>query len=203
MVRYFPEQKDYWLQLAGIYQRQDRNEEALAVRELAYRQGLLVKERHLLDLAALYRYLGAPHDAGRLLQREINAGRIADTAEHWKRLANAWRQARESRKEAGALKEAAKRSGDPQLWLRLARAQREAGAWRAVAKAAEQALKAGLEEPGQAHLLRGTAFVELDEMAAARRAFDKARQDPESREAAQRWLEYLDERETPLAELGG
>lgn len=201
MVEYFPEKRDYWLQLAGIHQRQGQHEKALAVRELAYRQGLLDSERQILDLAALYRYLGAPHEAARLLKREIAAGGVADTARHWKRLANAWRQARESAEEAAALAEAAERSGDPALWLRLARAHREAGAWRAAIEAADRAVAAGLEEKGPAHLLRGSAFVELEELEAAREAFAKARRDPDRRQAAQRWLEYLDELQTPLAEL--
>ena len=200
MVQYFPEKEDYWLQLAGVHQRQGHNEQALAVRELAYRQGLLDSERQILDLAALYRYLGAPQQAARLLEKEIAAGGVADTAEHWKRLANAWRQARENAKEAEALAEAAAGSGDPKLWLRLARAHREAGDWEAVVAAADRALAAGVEEPGQAHLLRGTAFVEMDKVGAARGAFAKARKAPESEKAAKRWLEYLDERERPLAE---
>jgi len=200
MVRHFPQKEDYWLQLAGVHQRQGRNEEALAVRELAYRQGLLDSQRQILDLVALYRYLGAPHEAARLLEKEIAAGRIADTAEHWKRLANAWRQAQENAKEAAALAEAAERSGDPKLWLRLARAHREAGDWQEVVAAADRALAAGLDAPGRAHLLRGTAFVEMDAIDAAREAFGKSRKDPESEEAAGRWLEYLDERERPLNE---
>ena len=84
MIVLFPERKDYWLQLSGVYTETGSQTRAVAVLELAYLQGLLSEEHDLLNLARHYLYTGLAHKAAELVEQSLRDGAVTASAENWK-----------------------------------------------------------------------------------------------------------------------
>jgi tetratricopeptide (TPR) repeat protein len=68
--------KIYWLQLSAVYSGLEQSDRALAVLELAHRQGLLTQRSELMTLAQLYLYNQIPARAASVLDEGIRAGVI-------------------------------------------------------------------------------------------------------------------------------
>jgi tetratricopeptide (TPR) repeat protein len=192
LIRIAPGERDYWLQLAGVYQRLGRERDALAILELAYRQGRL-EGPEILRLARLYLYLEMPYQAARLLERELETGRIASTEANWILLGDSLLQSQERPAAAQALGHAARVSEKGERYLRWGALLYELEDWPGAARALSTALDKGvLKEPGRAQLLLGLAAYRGGDMATARQALKKAARDPATRDPARRWLDYLD-----------
>lgn len=194
MIALFPQSTRYWRQLAGIELGRERFNDALAVLELAWRRGYLQTERDLLQLAQLYLHRAEPYKAAELLLQEIADGNIAATAKHWQLAADAWYQARETKRSIAALQQALKADPLPDRALRLARLQLEEGDWQAAESSLARIVEGkGLdaETRGRAWLLLGMARYEGKARATARAAFAEAGRIASSRADAQQWLNFL------------
>ena len=192
MVALWPGEGRYWKQLSALHYQLGQHRQALVTLALAYRQGHLSKERELLNLVNLYLLQKIPYKAARIMEREIEKGRIRPTGRHLRQLGEAWMAARETEKAIGALQRAAERLGEGPLYLRLARLQYDRGRWREVIRQARAARRAGgLKNPGTAWLLEGMAHHELGREEQAKAAFRKALDYPKSRSQAQQWLNFL------------
>lgn len=192
LIRLAPGERDYWLQLAGVYQRLGRPRHALAILELAHRRGGL-EGAEILRLARLYRFLGMPYQAARLLEQELETGGIASTQANWTLLADSLLQARERAAAAQALGRAARLSGKGEGYARWGALLYELEDWPGAVRALSEALqKGGLKEPGRIQLLLGLAAYRAEDPATARRALQDAFRDPAVQDQARRWLDYLD-----------
>jgi tetratricopeptide (TPR) repeat protein len=192
LIRMAPGERDYWLQLSGVYQRLGRERDALVILELAYRQGRL-QGPEILRLARLYLYLDMPYQAARLLERELEAGRIASTQANWTLLGDSLLRAQERPAAAQALGRAARLSGKGEGYLRWGALLYELEDWQGAVRALSTALEKGaLKGPGRAQLLLGLAAYRAGDPATARHALQRASQDPAARDQARRWLDYLD-----------
>lgn len=192
LVRYFPNKKDYWRQLASIYQQLEHYPEALAVKELAYRSGFMATNSELMELVNLFLYLDTPFKAARLLEKELAKGRVKGNSKNWELLANAWTQAREYAKAAQALEKAAELNDRGELYYRLGRIYVEQEAWSEAYSALRRALaKGGLKEPGNAYVLFGMSCHELHFKEKAQEAFAKAANYKKTAKIAQQWLNYI------------
>jgi len=191
MVRLFPE-RDYWQQLAGIYLLLNRDERALTVLELAYRQKRLQREQDLLQLAQLYLARDIPFKAAQLLEAEMQSTRVEDDAVNLELLANAWAQARERTKAVAAYQRALRAGADARVGLYVAELYIEDERWNEAAAVLESTLKrGGLSKPGDAWLLLGVARYENGAFDVARTAFTEAARYERARGAAHEWLEHL------------
>ncbi len=193
MLRLFPERQAYWSQLAGVHLALKDYSAATTALELAYRDGALKHEQELIQLARLYLHTGMPHKAARLLEQQLELGRIADTSAHQKLLARSWAASGERDQAILALEQAIGTSAAPIIRLQLAQWYIEAERW----KAAEELLAAVVEKTeenrlkAQGWLLIGIARYEQRKIPAAQTAFNHASQLPTTREAASQWLEFL------------
>ncbi|MGH8512060.1 MAG: tetratricopeptide repeat protein, partial [Gammaproteobacteria bacterium] len=106
LIAKHPRKTEYWRYLTDVYLISKRDGEALATLKLAYAQDML-EERDLIRLAQLYLHRNIPYSAARLLDKEIQRGRIARTAQNLELLGNSWAMARERKRTIGALQEAA------------------------------------------------------------------------------------------------
>ena len=195
MVSLWPKRPRYWKQLASVHYLLGRNRRALAVLALAYRQGYLERESELLNLVNLYLLQKIPYKAARILEREMDAGRIRRTGRNLQRLGELWMQARESDEALKELEAAARVQKSGRLHLRLARLWYDREQWEKVVHHARRARAlGGLRHAGDAWLLEGMALHELGrrrEKALA--AFEQARNDPHSRKQAEQWIAYVNE----------
>lgn len=189
----FPK-KQYWLQLASAYSELGDRKRALATMELAYKQGMLTQENEIKNLAQLYLFNDIPFAAGKLLDEEMQARRVASTVDNWQMLANTWLQARERDRAAAALEHAAELSGDGNLYARLGQVHAADEDWPAAREALAAALqKGGLRDVAQVQLLLGIANASESRWQEARKAFTAAQKYDKTRKAADEWLQHVDE----------
>jgi tetratricopeptide (TPR) repeat protein len=193
LIEKFPSNKQYWLQLIAMYQQMNQYKQALAVNELAYREGLVASAAEILDLANLMSHQNAPYRAAELLEREIASGRLADDPTSWEKVANAWSQAREPDRAVSALKKASTSDPTGELNFRAGYLYVKQEKWRDAHEELSDALrKGGLKDPGNAHLLLGITCYELHLHKQARDSFIKARQYSSTRDSGRQWLDYID-----------
>ena len=191
MIEHFPDQSAYWMQLAGVYQRLNRNRDALIVMELAYRKHRL-KARDILRLVRLYLYLDMPYSAARLLEVEMAAGRVDASVEHWTLLADSYYLAHEREPSTRALRKAAELANDGRHYFRLGQILFELEQWKEAMNALKSAIdKDGLEQPEMAYMLLGVAAFRSGDRAQAQISFSRALKSAKTRRQAGQWLERL------------
>lgn len=194
LLRREPAKTEYWRHLAAVYTRAGKDAKAAAVLELMWQRGQLTEHEAIKALAMRQIELNNPHRAAEILTEAMAKGQLPASVRHLKWLARAWLLAREEAKAREVLARAAPKASHGKLYLRLAQLEYEREQWPAVAKAARAALAKGrLRHPGQAHLLLGIAQYHQGNLAAARNALQAAREDQRSRQAAQGWLQYLEQ----------
>jgi tetratricopeptide (TPR) repeat protein len=185
---------DDWLQLAAIYRAMNDERRAVAVLELAYRQGLLTRQEDLLHLARYFLFLHTPEKAARLLDSSLDTGALPSTRENWELLAEAWFRSKENQKALASLDVASSLQDDPGLHLMRARLAAEENDWSRVLAAASDVFRSGTPtQKGEAYLLKGFAHYRHGETDAAVRAFAQALQQRTSAARARQWLGYLGE----------
>ena len=175
--------------------------------EVAYRAGLLTKEIELLTLVNYYSFFVNPFRGAKMLEREIEAGRIARNTKNLTLLSQLWSQAREHKRAIPVLEAAAQSAGTGELYYRLGQVlladEQYAKSERALTNAIN---KGGLDAKklGDAWLLLGTARFsqakpeDCDQRNRARQAFVSAQRYPASSKQASDWVRYIDAIKTTL-----
>jgi tetratricopeptide (TPR) repeat protein len=197
MLAQWPDQKQYWTQLASVYLQLERNQDAHAVMKLAYRKGLLESETELLRLARIGLSIGVPAKTAELLEQELKRGRIEANEDHWALAGQAWAQAREWERAIHAYAEAAKRGNAGKYHMQRAHMFTRLDDWQSAIEAARKALKdPDLESPGKAHILIGRGYLELGKHDKAVAAFNNAVDDTDSARQARQWRQYAERRKS-------
>jgi hypothetical protein len=136
-----------------------------------------------------------------MMEREIEAGRIARTVKNLTLMSQLWSQAREHKRAIPVLRSAAQSSGDGELFYRLGQVlladEQYVEADRALAQAIS---KGGLnaQKTGDAWMLIGTARFsaakpeDCNQRVRARQAFVNAQRYPASSRQASDWITYID-----------
>ncbi len=208
MINLWPGERSYWVQLSGFYSTTGKDQDAFSVLEVAYRAGLLTRESELITLINYYSYFDNPYRGARLMEREMEAGRIAKTVKNLTLLSQLWSQAREHKRAIPVLQSAAQSSGDGELFYRLGQVLLADEQYAAADRALTQAINKGgmnAKKTGDAWLLIGTARFsaakpeDCDQRARARQAFVNAQRYPESARQASDWVRYIDAITSTLA----
>lgn len=201
LVTRFPS-KEYWLHLAAAFGEMGDEERRLAAYEAAYAQGFLTSGSEIVLLSQLLLQAEVPYRAGILLRDGLDAGAVESDAGNWRLLAQAWILAQEHDAAIAALGRAAELSDDGELHARIAQSQANLDRWEEAAAAAATALARGVQNPHDLHLLQGMAYFELGRFTEAKTAFAAAQGSPRGRDAATRWLAYVEREQARLRELG-
>ena len=203
MVVIWPDNARYWEMLASAYTELADDSNALATLMVAYRKGLVTEEARLLNLARLNLFLDIPYEAGRLLEAEIENGRVSESQETLELLLSAWTAAREFAKAVDVIDILAPLSEDGEYDLQKARLLTEQGDWPAVIDATERALeRGGIRSVGNALILKGMAHTELQQWDQALAAFEQARDLGDNAERnARAWIEFVRDRRQVAATL--
>lgn len=192
MIRLFPNDPEYWKQLASVYMQLNKHPRALTVLELAYLRGMVRKEQELVRLAQLYLYQEMPIKAARILAAEMDSGRVRRNGANQQLLASAWAESRERVRAIEAYQLAAKLADKPEIGEHLAWLYLEDGRWRDAAGVLESSLSSGeVKDTGNTWLMLGIARYESGLHAEARTAFEQAATFESTREPADQWLAHL------------
>ncbi len=187
MLWLYPKDKVIWNVLSSEYFTADEDRKAFEVQKAMYQAGLLKDEQELIRLVNFYNSYNAPFHAAKVLEKEINAGRISRTLENFELLANLYQVAREHKRAVPAIAIAAKEFKSGKMYERLGRSYSEIHNWKETKNAFENALKHGkLGDLKLALVLLGQARYELGDFDGAERAFNQSRS-----KGGGDWLKFL------------
>lgn len=111
MINRWPEDKTLWDAWASMLANGGREAEAFEVTKMLYLGGALTSEPDISKVVQYYSSYGMPFQAAQILEKEMNAGRVATTPERLVQLADRFRQAREFKRALPILEKAAQQSG--------------------------------------------------------------------------------------------
>ena len=186
-----PDNRDYWLQLAGVYQQLNQERKALAVYELAYEKGLL-KTNEIEQLARSYLYHEMPYKAAVLLEKELAVGGVQATKANLILLADSWLLAQENEKAESVFREIVTKHNDAQIRMRLGQLYVETEQWQQAVDLLGVKLD-GVDQEllARINLLLGISQFNINNVPSATNAFNRALSDKATKDQARWWLEYL------------
>ncbi len=190
-VKLYPQDKDFWRQLAYVYRELGQTTNAVATMSLVYQSNLASADDVLL-LARLYLSLDIPYEAAELIQRETENGTVPVNAENISLLARSWRLARELDKSASSYATLTTLEKDGEAYFQQAQVYLEMQQWKPAAIALEHALDKGVEQhKGHVYLLLGIARYEMNQLGSAIRALKTATNIASVKTQAQQWLRLV------------
>ncbi|AKS40858.1 tetratricopeptide repeat protein [Wenzhouxiangella marina] len=191
-----PETKNYWLQMAALYMELNNEEQSKATLALAYRRGLLDRQSEFMQLASLLQMQDSPRQAAEVMEDGLARGIIEGTRRNWEMVGGAWYEARELDKALTAYEQAGGMAEDGKIDVQRGFLLIDLERWEEARDALSRAIQlGGLSESdeGNAHLLLGMAYMNLDDFEAAERAFNEATNYSRVRQAAREWLNHMRE----------
>ncbi len=184
---------EYWVQLAAVYNELGKPEKELATLETAYEQGLLTKERELINFAQALMGMEIPFKAGQVLQKGMTDGIIEESAKNLSLLGDAWMLAKEYDNAIVAMTKAAQESGKGSDYFKLAQIYTQRQEWSEALSFADKSLDSGdLKAPYQALIIKGLAQFNLDRLESAAATFFQAGRYPEAEKTAHQWQDYIE-----------
>jgi len=204
MIQLWPDKRDYWVQLSQIYYKIKKDDEALSVIGLAYRRNMLDKKTDIMYLSNLYSDRQVPFKAAAVLQKGIEDGIVEADKKHWTMVAEAWYAAEEIEKSLAGYEKAGEASTDGEIDLRRGYLLVDMETWVPAIEALEAALeKGGINDrkTGEAYVLLGMSYFNLENYPKASTAWGRAGKYPKSKKAAQQWMNHMrDERARKVAQ---
>ena len=185
--------KRYWAQLAGAYTELNEENNLIAAYDALHTQGLLTNEAELVTMAQLYMQYEVPYKAAKLLEAEMESGRVQRNAQNYRLLSQAWSLAMDDTKAIPALREAARLDEDGELYLRLANAHLNQAEYEECARSARQAISVGgLDNPANVQISLGMCLYNLKQYQDAITAFRAASRSERTRRMAGQWIEVIE-----------
>jgi tetratricopeptide (TPR) repeat protein len=191
LVRVNPGRREYWVQLAGLTLKSGNKERTLALLELASRQGHLQGEDERLQVVALTAELGAPFEAGSLMQSWMESGQLPRHERNWEMLGGLWIEARESELAFHAVNKAIEQSPRAELYLVLGQQHMNREEYPEAALALAEGLSRGTAT-GPLLTSLGVASYYSGNVENARKAFSDAARHGATAKQAREWLVFLD-----------
>jgi len=196
MIQLWPDKKIYWVQLSQIYYKLKKDDEALSVIGLAYRRDMLDKQSDIMYLSNLYSNRDVPYKAAAALQKGIEDDIVESDKKHWTMVADAWYAADEMEKALYGFEQAGKASTDGDIDLRRGYILVDMERWEIASEALEAAIEKGGfndRKAGEAYVLLGMSYFNLEEYSKASTAWGRASKYPKSKKAAQQWMNHMRE----------
>jgi tetratricopeptide (TPR) repeat protein len=184
--------KNYWFSLAGAFTELGQDEELVTAYAAAHTQNMLEKESELVTMAQLFMQRDIPYKAAVLLEKEMEAGRVAKDGKNYRLLSQAWQLAMENEKAIPALREAARLSSDGELDVRLGNAFLNAGQYDECIKSVQTGIrKGGLKSPDNAQISLGMCLYNESKYKDAIEAFKLAARTDRSRRVSNQWINVI------------
>lgn len=187
----YPTKKNYWIQLAGIYQQLGKDKKALAIYELAYTKDFL-KKKQIIQLCKNYLYFEMPFKAAVVLEKEMATGRIDNSIDMMNMLVDSWVLAQEYEKAESVFIEIINLYNDEKSRLRLGQLYIENENWtRANEVLNVELITEDLTLISKINLLLGIAQFNIENLAEATISFTQALSDKSTEEQAKWWLDTI------------
>tara|TARA_R110002020_G_scaffold309301_2_gene525296 strand:+ start:129621 stop:130976 length:1356 start_codon:yes stop_codon:yes gene_type:complete len=191
LVERNPNERKYWDAIAGNYFADNEERKAFEVQKAMYLGGLLKTEDELMRVVNFYNRFNAPYHAARVLEKEMNAGRISKNLDHLELLANLYQVAREHEKAIPVIKQAADAGGGGAMYERLGRSYADLQKWKETEDALNKAISmGGIKDRGNAYVLIGQSRYERADRAGARESFKQA-----GNNAGRSWIDFMNSEE--------
>jgi hypothetical protein len=194
MVKQYPQKKDYWAQLAGVYgnlaalEKNERKVREYNIRsihaiERAQALGFMTTQKENYTIFGLYFNVGQFGRATEILHSGLRNGTIESDQKNWELLASSYQQVDQPFRAIEALNEGAKKfpkSGqlDYQAATIHYSLNKPEGAYKALQSAIA---KGGLSKPGAVHAFMGYVCWELGKHAEALESINKALASPDTK----------------------
>lgn len=191
LVKTFPTEAKWWVQLGGFYALIEQNDKALSTYRMAYNQGYLTKDIHMKRLAQFYSTAGIPYKSAVIQEKYMKSGLLKKDDRALATMAQTFQNAKEFEKAAQYFGEAAAMINDPDLYRKQAIASMAAENYKEAVKAFEKALDAKPNREGQVYLGLGEAHFYLENWKESYVAFNKAKESKSSARTAKGWLGFV------------
>ncbi len=192
-----PTERKYWDAIAGNYFASNEERRAFEVQKAMYLNGMLTTEDEIMRIVNFYNRFNVPYQGAKILEKEMNAGRISKNLDHLELLANLYQVAREHEKAIPVIRAAADAGGGGAMYERLGRSYADLQKWKEAEDALQKALSlGGVKDPGTAWVQIGQSRYERDDRAGAREAFRKG-----NNRAGASWLAFMDSEESTAMAL--
>lgn len=201
MIALWPDEVNFWRQLSSLYAAQGDDLAAFSALESAFHAGLIDSENDLVLLAQYYSTHDNPYRGARLLEREMEAGRVERNVDNLELLSQLWSQAREHDEAIPVLRQAARLSDTGLLSFRLGQSLLASENYEGAEEALLAAIRKGELDSSMladAWMLLGTARFsqagpgDRAQRGIAEEAFRRAAQYSRTRAQASNWLQYID-----------
>ncbi len=189
----FPKEKSFWVQLGNFYSADEQFAKALAVIDMAYKQGYLTTENEIKLLANLYNNNNIPFKAAATLEKHMKAGLVKKDRAVLMSIASSYNSAREFDKAAKFFGEAAQLTNEGDIYRRQGNAYLMANQNAEAVTALQKALELGVKDKGKVHVDLISAYFFQGKMKEAYRHVELARQNGQEKMAAS-WGPYVKER---------
>jgi len=198
----FPTEKRYWRNLASIYMQQDMIEDALAVMEMFYVQGMMESENDYKQLSSIFAYSDIPYRTALTLKEGIDKGIVKDTEKNWKNIASNFHVASELDKAIEAYGRSAAKSDSGENNMKRAELLADREKYKAAIAGFNKALEKGdLKDEGKAHFRKGLAYLGLKQYNSAIASLNKATKYKRWRKGAVQWIGFVKNQQKNAAKL--
>jgi len=198
LVAFYPKTQ-YWLQLSAVYDELKQVGRSLAVLETAYDKGFLKKENELMSFASLLLQVEIPFKAAKVLEAGINDKLIESNTKNLAMLADAWMLSKEYDKAIQVLQASVAVSDNGEQAFKLAQVYMEKNEWEKSGQFIAKAIEQGkLKDEGSAYLIQGLAYFNQKKLDSAVQAFYKAKKYEKQSQAAEQWLNYVEQEKARL-----
>lgn len=193
MVEIFPTDKNVWLSIAALHAQAGREQKAFEINKIMYLNGMMTTEEEIMRIVDYYSYYEVPFRGARILEREMNAGRVERDQENLEKLARLYRQANEFDRAIPPLEAAARMSPNGELFQTLGEAYYAEAMLGEAEGALTQAInRGGLDSPGDVWIVIGNARYEAGNREGAVEAFREGEAFNASRDTARDWREFVE-----------
>lgn len=193
LVKNFPEESKWWIQLGSFYALTEENDKALSTYRLALEQGFLDKEVHFKRLAQFYSNAGIPFKSAMVQEEYMNKGIIEKTEKSYSVMAQTFQNAKEFKKAAKYYGLAAAKDNDADLYRKQGISLMASEDYKGAVKAFEKSLAAKPKRKGPVLLAMGEAQFYLENWKKAHTAFVDAKKIKTSARTANGWIGYVKE----------
>jgi tetratricopeptide (TPR) repeat protein len=186
-----PSQREDWMRIVALQLKYGTKERAQAAMEIASRLGFLETAEERLRLVTLTAQVGAPFEAGSLMQGWMQSGQLPANGANWRLLAGLWISARESTIAIPALQEAIEKSPSAELYQQMAQLAMDREEYAEASKALQKAIDLGARN-GNTLMALGMARYQQADVDESLRAFRDAAQFPNAKKTSAEWIKYLE-----------
>jgi tetratricopeptide (TPR) repeat protein len=181
-----------------VYTQGNEEAKALALLDREQKQGMITDEKDYVSAAKFYASIGQNGDnpavaakGADLLQEGFAKGAVKPSLENYKLMGDAYVIGQQEDKALAAYSKASPLASNGDIDLIRAQITGVQTNWAEAKAIAEKAIARGVSHPGKANLLLGKLSLGAKDSAGAKAAFEKAKEDPDTRSDAEAELAKL------------